>query len=438
MLTSTTDVMQGDIADETLFKKVLWRVLPFLLICYFFAYLDRVNVAFAKLQMAEQLRFSDVVYGLGAGIFFIGYFIFEIPSNLILERVGARRWIARIMITWGVLSAGMAFVTSANQFYVMRFLLGVAEAGFFPGILLYLSYWFPDEKRGRVVALLMAAVPVSTIIGAPMSGTIMEGLKGAAGLGGWQWLFLIEGVPSLILGVACLFLLTDRIQDAAFLSSQEKQRLAAALGRPSEHRSSHSFTQSLAHGRLWHLAFLYFCIAAGNLGVAFWMPTILKEAGVQSASTIGWLTAIPYLCASVAMIFVGRSADASGERRLHLAVPMLVGAFGLIISFWMPNIPTILLALTIATVGLTTSLPMFWPLPSTILSRSAMAGGLALLNSAGALAGFAGPYAIGWIRTNTTYAALPLYMLAGVTIIGALSVWAIRPSEVNRPPEVNR
>ena len=244
--------------------------------------------------------------------------------------------------------------------------------------------------------------------------------------------FLIEGVPSVLLGIACLYLLTDRVADAKFLTQQEKERLEAELNRPGEHRSTHSFKESLAIGRLWHLAFLYFCIAAGNLGIAFWMPTILKEAGVKSLSTIGWLTAIPYLLAAVAMILVGRSADARGERRWHLTLPMLFGAIGLIISSWMPSVPLILMALTIATIGMTTSLPMFWPLPSAILSRSAMAGGLALLNSAGALAGFVGPYAIGWLRTNTTNVAFPTYMLACLAILGALSVLLIRPSEVNR------
>jgi D-galactonate transporter len=418
--------------DDYIFRKVALRVLPFLLICYFFAYLDRVNVSFAKLQMAQQLQFSEAVYGLGAGIFFIGYFIFEIPSNLIMDRVGARRWISRIMITWGILSAGMAFVATAEQFYIMRFLLGVAEAGFFPGILLYLSQWFPPVRRGRVVSLLMAAVPVSSVIGSPVSGLIMEGFSGTASMSGWQWLFLIEGVPAVTLGIACLFLLTDKVKDASWLSPEEKSHVSAQLAQDEKQKSTHSFGAALASGRLWHLAFLYFCIAVGNLGVAFWLPTLLKEAGIQSMSTIGWLAAIPYLCATVVMIVVGRSADARKERRYHLAVPMLIGAAGLVAATFMPTVPLLLLALTVATAGLTTALPMFWPIPSATLGGTAMAGGLALLNSAGALAGFVGPSLIGWIKTNTSYSSLPLYLLAITVAIGAVTIKTISAKEVNR------
>jgi D-galactonate transporter len=419
-------------AESQLFRKLAWRVLPFLLVCYLFAYLDRVNVAFAKLQMAQQLQFSEAVYGLGAGIFFIGYFLFEVPSNLIMARVGARRWIARIMITWGFLSAGMMFVTSASGFYVMRFLLGVAEAGFFPGILLYLSQWFPSVQRGRVVALLMAAVPVSSVLGAPISGMILQSMQGVGGLGGWQWLFLIEGVPSVILGLVCLFVLTDKIADAAWLSPDEKRYLLRQLEQENQEKSTHSFAAALASPRLWLLASIYFCVALGNLGLAFWMPTLVKEAGVQSLGTVGWLTAIPYLSATIVMILVGRSADARRERRYHLAIPMMIGAAGLIAAAHMPNLPMTMLALVVATAGLTTALPMFWPLPSAILGGTAMAGGLALLNSAGALAGFVGPFGIGWLKTNTGYPTLALYVMAAIVVAGALAVLSLRAKEVNR------
>lgn len=418
--------------NEALFRKVTLRVMPFLLACYLFAYLDRVNVAFAKLQMAQQLQFSEAVYGLGAGIFFIGYFLFEVPSNLIMEKVGARRWIARIMITWGLLSAGMMFVTSANQFYVMRFMLGVAEAGFFPGVLLYLSQWFPSAQRGRIVALLMAAVPVSSVIGAPISGMLLEGMQGVAGLGGWQWLFLIEGIPSVLLGVLCLFVLTDRIADARWLTTQEKAHLQGQLDRENKEKATHSFAAALANPLLWLLAFIYFCIALGNLGLAFWMPTLVREAGVQSLGNIGWLIAIPYLTATIVMIRVGRSADLRRERRYHLALPMLVGALGLIAAAHMPNVPLTMLMLVVATAGLTTALPMFWPLPSSMLGGRAMAGGLALLNSAGALAGFVGPFGIGWLKTNTGHPVLALYVMAAIVAAGAAAVLSLRAADVNR------
>jgi MFS family permease len=326
----------------------------------------------------------------------------------------------------------MAFVATAEQFYIMRFLLGVAEAGFFPGILLYLSQWFPPVRRGRVVSLLMAAVPVSSVIGSPVSGLIMEGFSGTASMSGWQWLFLIEGVPAVTLGIACLFLLTDKVKDASWLSPEEKSHVSAQLAQDEKQKSTHSFGAALASGRLWHLAFLYFCIAVGNLGVAFWLPTLLKEAGIQSMSTIGWLAAIPYLCATVVMIVVGRSADARKERRYHLAVPMLIGAAGLVAATFMPTVPLLLLALTVATAGLTTALPMFWPIPSATLGGTAMAGGLALLNSAGALAGFVGPSLIGWIKTNTSYSSLPLYLLAITVAIGAVTIKTISAKEVNR------
>ena len=419
-------------ADGALFRKITLRVMPFLLACYLFAYLDRVNVAFAKLQMAQQLQFSEAVYGLGAGIFFIGYFLFEVPSNLIMAKVGARRWISRIMITWGLLSAAMMFVTTANQFYVMRFLLGVAEAGFFPGVLLYLSQWFPSVNRGRVVALLMAAVPVSSVIGAPLSGMLLDSMQGVGGMGGWQWLFLIEGVPSLLLGVLCLFVLTDKVADASWLTPQEKNHLLMQLELENKHKSTHSFAAALASPRLWLLAFIYFCVALGNLGLAFWMPTLVREAGVQSLGNIGWLIAIPYLSATVVMVWVGRSADHRRERRYHLAVPMLIGAAGLIAAAHMPNVALTLVALVVATAGLTTALPMFWPLPSAMLGGSAMAGGLALLNSAGALAGFVGPFGIGWIKTNSGHPILALYAMAAIVVAGAAAVLTLRAKEVNR------
>jgi MFS family permease len=419
-------------ADGALFRKITLRVMPFLLACYLFAYLDRVNVAFAKLQMAQQLQFSEAVYGLGAGIFFIGYFLFEVPSNLIMARVGARRWISRIMITWGLLSAGMMFVTTANQFYVMRFLLGVAEAGFFPGVLLYLSQWFPSVQRGRVVALLMAAVPVSSVIGAPLSGMLLDTMQGVGGMGGWQWLFLVEGVPSLLLGVLCLFVLTDKVADAAWLSPQEKNQVLMQFELENKHKTTHSFAAALASPRLWLLAFIYFCIALGNLGLAFWMPTLVREAGVQSLGNIGWLIAIPYLSATFVMIRVGRSADQRRERRYHLAVPMLIGAAGLIAAAHMPNVALTLAALVVATAGLTTALPMFWPLPSAMLGGTAMAGGLALLNSAGALAGFVGPFGIGWLKTNTGHPILALYAMAAIVAAGAAAVLTLRAKEVNR------
>jgi D-galactonate transporter len=408
------------------YRKVAWRLLPFLFLCYVVAYLDRVNVGFAKLQMLGDLKFSETAYGLGAGIFFIGYFLFEIPSNLILHRTGARRWIARIMITWGLLSAGMMFVTTETQFYVLRFLLGAAEAGFFPGIILYLTYWFPAAQRGRIVALFMTAIAASGVIGGPLSGWIMSALAGVNGWAGWQWLFLIEGLPSVLMGVAVLFVLDDSIQAASWLTQAEKDGLARQIAADQKGQAHLSVGQTLRDPRVLALSALYFCFIMGLYGVSFWLPQLIKGLGVTSLMSIGLLSAIPYGVAAVCMVAVGRSSDLRGERRLHLVLPALAAAAGLSLAGVLGAQPVWgLLALAIGTAGVLSVLPVFWTLPTALLGGAGAAAGIALINSVGNLAGFLSPYMVGAIKDATGSTTLALYALAASMVVGALLAWRV-------------
>ena len=407
--------------EAATYKKVGWRLIPFLLLCYVVAYLDRVNVGFAKLQMLQDLQFSDTVYGLGAGIFFIGYFLFEVPSNVILHRVGARVWIARIMVTWGVISAGMMFVESVTSFYVMRFLLGVAEAGFFPGIILYLTYWYPAARRARMTALFMSAIALSGVIGGPLSGWIMQSFAGVGGLKGWQWLFVLEGLPSVAVGIATLFYLDDSIDGAKWLTSPEKELLKRNISLDNASKQHLSISAVFKDGRVWLLGLIYFSFVMGLYGVSFWLPTIIKATGVKDALQIGMLTAIPYGSAVVAMIFVSRSADRTGERRWHIAVPALLGAVGLVLSVaWGQNTVLAMTALTLATMGILTTLPLFWSLPTSFLAGAGAAAGIALINSVGNLAGFVSPFAVGWLKDMTQSTNAGMYLLAVSLVVGAL------------------
>jgi D-galactonate transporter len=407
--------------SETTYRKVAWRLLPFLFLCYVVAYLDRVNVGFAKLQMLSDLKFSETAYGLGAGIFFIGYFLFEIPSNLILHRTGARRWIARIMVTWGLLSAGMMFVQSEVAFYVVRFFLGAAEAGFFPGIILYLTYWFPAQQRGRIVALFMTAIAMSGVIGGPLSGLIMTAFAGLNGWAGWQWLFLIEGLPSVAMGIAVLFYLDDTIQSAPWLSPEEKELLANNIASDQKTQAHMSVGETLRDPRVLLLSLLYFCFIMGLYGVSFWLPQLIKGLGVKDLMSIGLLTAIPYGMAAVCMVLVGRSSDQRAERRHHLVIPAVLGAIGLGLAGVLGHDPVLgMVALTLGTAGVLSVLPVFWTLPTAMLGGASAAAGIALINSVGNLAGFLSPYMVGAIKDVTGNTTLALYVLAGSMVVGAL------------------
>ncbi|NBF02593.1 MFS transporter [Pseudomonas sp. Fl5BN2] len=419
--------------EDLAYRKVAWRILPLLLLCYLVAYLDRVNVGFAKLQMSEDLQFSEAVYGLGAGIFFIAYFLVEIPSNLILHRVGARLWIARIMISWGIISSCMAFVSTPTSFYVMRFLLGIAEAGFYPGVILYLSYWFPTNRRGKMYALFATAVPLSGLIGAPLSGWIMSALNGYHGLAGWQWMFFLEGLPSILVGGLVIYCLSDRIADAGWLTREEKGLLQTRIDAEADGHQIHSVRQVFRQPRIWLLTAIYFCMIAGFYTVGFWLPSLIRQAGVSDVFEVGMLTAIPYAAAALTMVLISRSADRLRERRWHLALTAVLGGIGLMISAtWSDNFTVSMIGLTLGAMGAFSTLPLFWSLPTAFLGGTAAAAGIALINSWGNLAGFVSPYLMGFLKDLTQSTTIGMYVMASALFIGALLVFKIPGKLVNR------
>ena len=423
----------GAETDRT-YTKVFWRIVPLLMLCYVVAYLDRVNVGFAKLQMSQDLGFSETVFGLGAGLFFIGYFLFEVPSNILLHRVGARVWIARIMITWGVMSAAFAWVQTPTAFYVMRFLLGIAEAGFYPGVILYLTYWYPAQRRAKIIALFMSAIPVAGIFGNPLSGWIMDLLQGSSSFRGWQWMFIIEALPALVMGLVVLACLDNGIRQAKWLSERQKQALEQEIAADQKGtESKHSIGAIFGDRRVWLMCLIYFCFVMGQYGLTFWMPTLIKATGVTGNLDIGLFSAIPFGCAIVAMNLIGRSADTRRERRWHLVVPALFGALGFVIAAsFVHNTVVSVAALSLAAAGVLTCAPLFWSLPTSFLSGAAAAVGIAAINSVGNLAGFASPYLIGLLKDATQSSQSGMYVLAGMLVVGAIAVLRTPAKLVNR------
>jgi D-galactonate transporter len=416
-----------DLEARTL-HRVTVRLVPFLMLCYFIAYLDRVNVGFAALQMNKALDLSASAFGFGAGVFFIAYFFFEVPSNLLLERFGARRWIARIMFTWGILAGAMAFIpdiarftgmSPAHVFFGLRILLGVAEAGFFPGIIFLLTLWFPAAYRGRVVGYFMAAIPLSTVIGGPISGALLS-LDGRGGLGGWQWLYLIEALPALLLSVAVLFYLTDKPADATWLADDERDWLIARQKQEREHREavrSFSVKEALINPRVLAIALIYFGANATNYGLSFFLPQIIKSFGLSNLQT-GFVTALPYAVGLIGMVVWGRRSDRKLERRWHVAIALLVAAGGIAAAAGLDNPVQKMIALSIAGFGIFGCLPVIWTLPAAFLSGAAAAGGIAAINSLGNLSGFFGPFAMGWIKDSTGGFGAGLLCLAGAGLVG--------------------
>jgi ACS family tartrate transporter-like MFS transporter len=413
--------MDRDKARQSAIGKAARRLIPFLCLCYVVNFLDRVNVSFAALAMNQDLGFSPSVYGAGAGIFFIGYILFEIPSNLALQRFGARIWIARIMISWGLVASAMALVHNETSFYVMRFLLGVAEAGFFPGIILYLTYWFPAAERARIVSLFMAAVPLATVVGGPVSGALLE-LHGLGGLKGWHWLFLIEGVPAVVLGVIALKFLDDRPEDARWLTAEERRALAETLASEAKATRETGYAglgQALTRPRVLVLGLIYFCIVVGLYGIGFWMPQVIQTYGLDPLK-IGFLTAIPYLFAAIAMVMWGARSDRAKERILHVALPLLLGGAAFAWSAFTGPLWLTMVALTLATLGIYAAIGTFWSLPTAILTGTGAAAGLALVNSIGNLGGLAGPSIVGVIKQTTGSFTVALLFLAGALLLGAV------------------
>jgi len=367
-------------------------------------------------------------------MFFIGYFLFEVPSNVILHRVGARRWIARIMITWGIISGLFAFVETATQFYVLRFLLGVAEAGLAPGLLLYLTYWFPSYRRAKMTALWFVAIPLSGMIGGPLSGWIMERFAGVHGWAGWQWMFVLEAIPTVLVGILVLSYLKDSVDQATWLNAEEKALIRQELAEDNQHKVQHASAGAFIRDRrLWLLAGIYFCVVMGQYAITFWLPTLVRNAGVAEPLHIGLLTSLPYLCAIFAMLLVARSGDKHQERRWHLAMPMLAGALGLSLAAVLgSNVTLSILSLCLAASGILAASSLFWMLPTTLLGGVSAAAGIAAINSFANLAGFCSPYLIGWVTTTLGSSAVGMYLITGVLAFGAFLVFRVPARQVNR------
>jgi D-galactonate transporter len=394
--------------ETAVLSRLTWRLLPFLFLLYIVAYLDRINVGFAALQMQEQLKFSDRMYGLGAGMFFAGYFLFQVPSNLVLHRVGARRWIAMLMIVWGVISSSMATVETPRGFYILRFLLGSAEAGFFPGMILYLKSWFPETARARAVALFMTAGPLSGVLGGPLSGALL-GLHHRGGLAGWQWLFLLEGLPAVLLGAVVYFQLVDRPSEATWLRDEQRAWLIRTLENEKSTVPAARSTDTLAvffnavvlNARIWMLAFIYFGLNTCSYGISLWLPTLIHSWSTAGSFSIGVISAIPYLAAAVVMVLVGQHSDRTGERRWHVAIMAFAGATALFVAAYAGSLVVSVAAISVAMLSVSSMVGPFWALPTKFLQGNAAAAGIALINSIGNMGGFFGPAVIGSVRTST-------------------------------------
>jgi ACS family tartrate transporter-like MFS transporter len=435
---SSSDSQQSDQVvltpeqSRNLYARITWRLIPLLFLSYIIAYIDRINVGFAKLQLLEVLgvdpNMFGRIYGLGAGLFFIGYFLFEVPSNLIMQRVGARLWIARIMIVWGLVAMTMMFISSTTGFYLVRFLLGVAEAGFYPGVILYLTYWYPAKERARTIALFASGAVLAGILGSPLSGAILE-LHGKGGLEGWQWLFLLEGIPAVVMGLVVLFALPNRPHKVRWLSADEKSWIQSRLDEEAARLKGGTpfrLSEAFSSGRVWLLCLIYFLLNVGGYGFEMWLPSIIKEFSEINFTTVGLINAIPYIGAMVVMLLTGRHSDRTGERRWHVAIAAASSALGFALSAYLNNPYLAMAALTLAFVGLKSTLGPFWALGTTFLSGTAAAGGIALINSVGNLGGFAGPMIVGVITDRTGSTGASLLVLGSALMLMALLVLTIR------------
>jgi D-galactonate transporter len=416
-----------DAIEKRTIGKVSLRLVPFLMLCYFVAYLDRVNVGFAALTMNKELGISASAFGFGAGIFFFSYFIFEVPSNLMLEKFGARKWIARIMLSWGILSGCMAFVSGETSFYIVRVLLGIAEAGFFPGIIFYLTLWFPGVYRARIVGWFMAAIPLSSVLGFPVSGYIL-GMDGFLGLAGWKWLFILEAAPAIILAVVVWFYLTDRPEEARWLEPEERAWLSSRLGAEAQRKQDvHGLNvlQAMFNPKVLALCLVYFGAVATNYGTAFWLPQIVKAFGLSNVQ-VGFVSAIPYLVGTVGMVLWGRSSDRRMERKWHAAIPFALAAIGIAGSTLVADPVLKMLALTVGIFGVFAVLPIFWTFPTAFLHGAAAAAGIAVINSVGNLAGFFGPFIMGWLKDLTGDFSYGLWAIAACAVMGMVIVLSLR------------
>lgn len=404
---------------DAVVRKAAWRLIPILFLAYLINFIDRVNISFAKLQMSHALGLDEVAFGIGAGMFFIGYFFFEVPSNMILERIGARRWVPLIMFAWGLATAALAFVTTPLEFYLLRFFIGFAEAGFFPGVVLFMTYWFPPSHRGRMMALFMTGLAISGVVGGPVCGAIMQFLEGYAGLAGWQWLMIATGLPCLAVGMGIYLLLTDHPDQARWLSQRERQVLKASLG--SQERPKTSVKAGLLNFWSWNSAWIYFLLVCGGYGVSFWMPTLFSQAGVESSAKIGLLVAVPNLLGAVAMLLICRHSDKVQERRWHLTACFAVAAIGFaVIASQLGSVAGLLLGLSIVHVGILTGVPLSWTIPTRMLAPAAAAVGIAIVASVGNLGGFVAPVLIGKLSEASGELFTGFLALGGLLLLGAL------------------
>lgn len=428
----TVSLAQATATDT--YRKIVWRLIPFLCFCYLASYLDRINVGFAKLQMLDTLHMSETAYGLGAGLFFVGYILFEVPSNLVLEKVGARLWIARIMISWGLLSGLTMFVTTEWQFYTLRFLLGAAEAGFLPGVLYYLSQWFPSYRRSRIIALFMIGLPLSSMLGSPISGWIMGNFNGVGGLHSWQWLFLLEAIPTVVLGLLCFAVLPNGIRQAKWLSDSEKSELEAVLAKDeSENTGGHSFRDGFFNLKVWMLGGIDFSILLSAYAMGFWLPTFIKNAGVSNPGDIGLLVAIPSLAGLIGMLAIGASSDKHRERRWHIIVPFIIGAASMFMAtFYTQNVAITVLLFSLASLTIIGAVPVFFSLPATFLKGTAAATGFALACSVANIAGLVSNSLMGAVMDHFHSPQVALWFFAACLLASSLLVLALPARIVNR------
>ncbi|MBZ5789069.1 MFS transporter [Burkholderia contaminans] len=412
--------------DALLFRKIAWRIVPFLFLCYVVSFLDRINIGFAQLQMKHDLGFSDAMYGLGAAVFYVGYVFCEVPSNLLLARFGARRTFTRIMLLWGIASTGMMFVSQPSHFYVLRFLLGVFEAGFFPGIVLYLTYWFPANRRAAAISVFFAGVAVAGVLGGLMSGWIMRDMSGVLGLHGWQWMFAIEGAPAILLAFVAFTRLVDRPQDAAWLTSDEKARVAALCADGRSHGNAHdtrSLRAALANPRVYLFAFIYFSLTCASLTLNFWMPLMIRDFGVTDVVAVSLYTVVPNAVGAVGLILIARRSDRTGERRKHFACCTIGGGLALAaLTLHLHSFAAMLACLSIAATLIFAALPIFWAVPTRYLSGNAAAAGIALISSIGITSGIVSPWVIGMIRTRTGSMDLAVYLLAALLVASGVAL----------------
>jgi D-galactonate transporter len=417
---------------DAIYSRIARRIIPVLILLFVMAWMDRVNVGFARLQMLRDLGFSEAVFGFGAGIFYFGYLLFEIPSNLLLERIGARRTLARIALLWGLTSIAMMLVKTVAMFYALRFLLGVFEAGLYPGVILYLTYWFPAARRAKMTGWFMTSIPIAGIVGGPISGWIMGAMGGRAGLANWQWLFILEGLPSIVIGLVTLAVVADTPAQARWLTEREKALVLADLDvdRRLAGPRAHRFGEAMRNPRVWLLTLIYFCLVSANPTFGFWGPTIISGMGVTSNTTIGLLSAVPYIAAMAALVMVGRSSDRRLERRYHCALSCLAAAVGLVLIGRFVNTPALAFAaLVVGVSGVLSAFSPFWQMPTSLLAGTAAAGGIALINSIGNLSGWLGPFVVGWLMDVTGRTSAGLYVIACLETAAAILIVLFVPRE---------